>query len=189
MSYDFSNIRMMSDSSRKEMHKIVNSSGNVVWQKPYVWQQFGVHYTYRYNYTEDNNLQTMDKSIGSISGDMIAWTSYTINQDNGSIAGSGEKFQGSLTLYGLNDYYSEYPYITFFDGNNVFWRVVAKLSNPKYSSYSFTYYEGYTASVIDSSFCGSSTGKYFMSTTANAYPVDGEKNGYWYKRIQIGYSA
>lgn len=186
MSYDFSNIRMMSDSSGKEMHKIVNSSGNVVWQKPYVWQQFGVHYTYRYNYTEDNNLQTMDKLIGNISGEMIAWTSYTINQDNGSIAGSGEKFQGGLTQYGLNDYYSEYPYITFFDGNNVFWRVVARLSD---SSYGFTYYEGYTVLVTDSSSCGSSTGKYFMSTTANAYPVDGEKNGYWYKRIQIGYSA
>lgn len=180
MSYDFSNIRMMVDSTGKEMHKIVNSSGGVVWQKPYVWQQYNVVYTYRYNLGRYTNTKT-----SVMTNNMIAWSSYTLNQDNGIFEGTGEKFEGSSGLYCLNTYWEDYPYITYYENSNVIWEAVAE--GDSYGT--FTYEELYTYSVIDSSSCGSPTGKYFMSTTANVYPVDGEKNGYWYKRIQVGYSA
>lgn len=188
MSYDFSNVAEISI-PEGEVNKITNASGSVVWRKPYVWTEYTVVTSIKYDVTWSDNLSSQRYTVSDgIPIDLQAWSGYNVN-DSAEFEGSGKQYTspGNLMLYATSKSYSTYPYVTYFYRENRIWKV----ENVTYPStmewFTIKYYTGtVTSSSVESR--GTTTGRFMISNNASAYPVNGIQNGYWYLRTQIGYT-
>lgn len=188
MSYDFSNVAKISI-PEGEVNKITNASGSVVWRKPYVWTEYTVVTSIKYDVTwSDNSSSQRYTTSAGIPNDLQAWSGYNVN-DSAEFEGSGQRYtnSGGLIAYATSHSYSTYPYVTYFDGENRIWKVISVTYSSNMDSFTIKYYTGtVTSSSVESR--GITTGRFMISNNASAYPVNGIQNGYWYLRTQIGYT-
>ena len=188
MSYDFSNVAKISI-PEGEVNKITNASGSVVWRKPYVWTEYTVVTSIKYDVTWSDSSSSQRYYLSdSIPNDLQAWSGYKVN-DSAEFEGSGQQYtsSGGLVSYATSNSYSTYPYVTYFDEASRIWKVKSVIYPTNMSYFDIKFNNGtITTSEIESR--GEATGRFMVSNNANEYPVNGVQGGYWYRRTQIGYT-
>lgn len=185
MSYDFSDVKKIVV-PEGEVYKITNSSGGIVWRKPYVWAQYTVNKKTTYTVTWAGSQTKNTYYISKMTLDLEAWSSYGVNS-SGIFAGSGSKYSDNEIHYATSGYKS-YPYVVKFAGKNVIWKVSSASIDESMTKLYIYCYEG-TITSSETETRGTATGKVFLSNSPTAYPTNGVKDGYWYYRTQAGYTG
>lgn len=186
MSYDFSDVTKIVV-PEGEVYKIADSSGGVVWRKPYVWAQYTVNKQTTYKVTWASSTSNDTYNVSGMTSDLEAWSSYSVNS-SGIFVGSGSKYSNNEITYAVQSGYSSYPYVVKFAGDNVIWKVSSASTNANMTKLYIYYYEG-TITSSETETRGTATGKVFLSNSPTAYPTNGVQDGYWYYRTQIGYTG
>lgn len=196
MSYDFTDIRSIVKADGTELSKITDSSGNVIWQKLYVWEKFN-RVSSTTGYRDTKTATTLGEGNEPSSGD--TYTTLSFNSSTGAYTLSGASndiiVQGFGTysvwecvsqlgiIGGLLDESGNYGYSAgykYFKYGSNYYEFREPVSNANHDSYSV--YK-HTASPITSYSKGTLSYGYVTSTSSTAYPDNSYSGSYWYVRI------
>ena len=189
MAYDFTDIRSIVRADGTELSKITDSSGNIIWQKLYVWEKFNRAQTLS-GYTRSSTSTTISAPS---SGHM--YTSLSFNSSTGAftLGGDQSKSFNDAEYFGITDYWESYNiglevtilgdyndgYKYFKSGSN-YYALKSRLTRPypdSISVYKYTASPSYTYSK------GTVSYGYVTSTSSTAYPDNSYSGSYWYVKI------
>ena len=184
MAYDFSNIRSIIKSDGTELQKITNSSGNIIWQKQYVWEKYNVvKIVKEYRLIVSTSLSTF---TAPTSGYM--YKTAKINQSTGKIELSdvSDAYNDvSPGYWSKNSYYGYWKGFRFTEDYDVYFKAGNNYYKYYYSApIGEEESQGYKLSV--STTYNYEKGTYIeniVSTVSDTYPSNGRQGDYWYVKI------
>lgn len=183
MAYDFSNISRIIRNG-VELSKITNSSGDIIWQKQYIWEKYNVIKEVKeYKLKVSTSLSTF---TAPTSGYM--YKTANVNQSTGKIelSDSSDAYNNaSLGYWSKNASHGYWKAFRFTEDYDVYF----KADNNYYKYYHSAPVaekesKGYKLSV--STIYNYEKGTYIeniASTVSNTYPSNGIQGDYWYVKI------